>query len=310
VSVESSARPVANGRAETRPVMKATITCRCGPTGSVRHTAGRTFPPARSSNGNGTSTTLCFVMERLPISQRIDVFLGIAQGFENRITGRRVQPLRFIRSLAERAHDYDAYAHGTRNGKHTVQLKLLMLVNRPGHFYSSHRPLHCSVPFLVECETILAARARLHRIVLFCLQCHDEATVSRARPPRPNSCAGSPRAASAGWPSARRRGLTRRRPRDAAPPGRPAPPSSPRGTRPAPHRRSPPCERHREALYPARATRSRVRQMGPFAPSEMRRQWHRLSRGLAARTMPRCVLGLGPVRKHSSSRSGFMRNAV
>jgi hypothetical protein len=39
---------------------------------------------------------LYFIMERLPVSQRVDVFLRIIQESEGRIMGSRLQPLSLI----------------------------------------------------------------------------------------------------------------------------------------------------------------------------------------------------------------------
>jgi hypothetical protein len=52
--------------------------------------AGRTLVAERSSKGNGTSTTLPFVIEWLPVGQGIDILLRVVQEIESRVDRRRV----------------------------------------------------------------------------------------------------------------------------------------------------------------------------------------------------------------------------
>jgi hypothetical protein len=56
-------------------VMKATRMCLCEPKGSVKQTAGLTFAPLKSSNGNGMRTTFPLTIERSAICEAIDVFV-------------------------------------------------------------------------------------------------------------------------------------------------------------------------------------------------------------------------------------------
>ena len=78
-----------------RLVMKATTTWWFVPIGSVRQTAGRSFDAERSSNGNGTSTTLPRVVEGLAISGVVEIRF-VAQEIEGRIFRRGPQPRAFV----------------------------------------------------------------------------------------------------------------------------------------------------------------------------------------------------------------------
>src|ERR1700722_7875864 len=79
----------------SRLVMKATTTWRFAPIGSVRQTAGRSFVAERSSNGNGTSTTLPRVVEGFAIGGAVEVGF-VVQEIEGWIFRRGPQPRAFV----------------------------------------------------------------------------------------------------------------------------------------------------------------------------------------------------------------------
>lgn len=66
-------------------VIKANITCLCGPIESVRQTAGRIFAEERSSKGNGTKTILPFIVEWFSICISIDILFRVFQEIKSRI---------------------------------------------------------------------------------------------------------------------------------------------------------------------------------------------------------------------------------
>ena len=94
LSVSLNTRSVESGFSGTRLVMNAKITCLCSPMGSVRQTAGRTFVLERSSNGKGTSTTLCFI-ERFSIADGVNVFFGVVQVFKGGVAVRMLSTTLF-----------------------------------------------------------------------------------------------------------------------------------------------------------------------------------------------------------------------
>src|SRR5687768_1116763 len=63
-------------------VMKARTMCWCGPSESVRQRAGRSFRVDKSSNGNGTRTTLPLDIEGLPILYGIDILGRVVEEIE------------------------------------------------------------------------------------------------------------------------------------------------------------------------------------------------------------------------------------
>src|SRR5438046_2731205 len=79
-----------------RLVMKAKTTWLCEPVFSVRQTAGRTFIADKSSKGNGTSTTLPFIIERFSVGYGVNIFFLIMKKCESRIVSRRAKPLTVI----------------------------------------------------------------------------------------------------------------------------------------------------------------------------------------------------------------------
>ena len=92
----SSTKSVSIMVAGIQLVMNARMTFRCGPIGSVKHTAGRTLVADRSSNGKGTRTILPQVMKWFPIGQGVDVFFRLFQEIEGRIDRCSLKPLLLV----------------------------------------------------------------------------------------------------------------------------------------------------------------------------------------------------------------------
>ena len=65
----------------------------------MRHTAGRAFSVSRSSNGNGTRTTLPRVIERLAVPKRVAVFLRGVQEVEGAALPGGMQPFLLARFI-------------------------------------------------------------------------------------------------------------------------------------------------------------------------------------------------------------------
>jgi hypothetical protein len=61
-----------------------------------KHTAGRTLVADRSSNGNGTRTTLPLVMKWFPIGQGVDVFFRVFEEIEGRVDRCSLKPLLLV----------------------------------------------------------------------------------------------------------------------------------------------------------------------------------------------------------------------
>src|SRR3989337_1529839 len=122
----------------------------------------------------------CFPMEWLPVSQRIDVLLGVTQEIESRFPGCRLQPLHFIPFVIERIQNEYTNPHRARNGKGTIKPELTMLVNCARHFDGCHCALHCSPPLYRSNPGLLSTLAHQYTPLFHCLQCRPA-----PRPRRP-----------------------------------------------------------------------------------------------------------------------------
>jgi hypothetical protein len=109
---ERAVQCLSSKAAGIRLVMSARMTCRCGPIGSVKHTAGRTLVADRSSNGKGTRTTLPLVIKRLPIGQCVDVFFGFFKEIEGWVACCGLKPLLLVYVGLIRDQDDDADSTG------------------------------------------------------------------------------------------------------------------------------------------------------------------------------------------------------
>ena len=89
----SNTKSVAKGDDETLLVMKAITTCWCGPTGSVKHSAGRTLAVDRSSKGKATRTILFLITDRLPIFETVNVLACFSQVLECWVARCREKPI-------------------------------------------------------------------------------------------------------------------------------------------------------------------------------------------------------------------------
>jgi len=118
-------------------VMNARTTCSCGPTGSVKHTAGRTFVLERSSNGKLTRTTLPLTGQRLPVRKRVDVLGGVVEKRERRTCGCGRLPVHFRQIVFRHQHQH-ADASRTREIERLVKVQRTGFVNVPGDFDGLH----------------------------------------------------------------------------------------------------------------------------------------------------------------------------
>src|SRR5438034_6467273 len=131
--LESNTKSVSNRSVGVRLVINARITWRCGPIGSVRHTAGRAFAPDKSSNGKGTRTTLPLVMEWLPVGQRVNIFFWLFQKIESRVSCCCSKPFTFVYIGLFGDQDDNTDAGWSGNGKLGIQMQLLLFINCPCH---------------------------------------------------------------------------------------------------------------------------------------------------------------------------------
>src|SRR6266508_4564126 len=113
--------------------------------GLVKHTAGRTFIADRSSNGNGTRTTLPLIIESFPISQRVDILFRLPQEIKGRIGRSSSQPFLLVYVGFFSQKNDDTYSTWPCNRKGPIQHKPSLLINRPGCFNRLHGDFHCSL---------------------------------------------------------------------------------------------------------------------------------------------------------------------
>ena len=143
---EFSIRSVSSRSAGVRLLIKARITWRCVPMGSVRQTAGRTLVALRSSNGKGTRTTLPLIIERSPIGKCVDILFGIFQEIEGGVGGCCMEPfsLAYVRVFGQQ----DDYTNPgwSGDGQRFVQNEMVLGVDRSYCFNGLCCGLHFGFP--------------------------------------------------------------------------------------------------------------------------------------------------------------------
>ncbi|MDQ6833333.1 MAG: hypothetical protein M3008_08040, partial [Chloroflexota bacterium] len=100
----------------------------------------------KSSNGNGTRTTLPFIAEGLTVIAGINVLGRIIQEIDPRIPRRSVQPFLLINIHVVRYKEqYTNPARPDyRNG--LIQMQYTLLIQYPGYFNRSHHRFHDRPP--------------------------------------------------------------------------------------------------------------------------------------------------------------------
>ncbi|MBK9613373.1 hypothetical protein [Candidatus Amarobacter glycogenicus] len=125
---------------------KARITCLCGPMGSVRQTAGRTLLLERSSNGNGTRMTLCFVTEWLPIAQRVDIFSASLRKANAGLWAAAANHSVSSHSVCGGIEDDHPHPLGAEDRQQLIQFQLTALIHSSGQFDGRHRGFMVTPP--------------------------------------------------------------------------------------------------------------------------------------------------------------------
>src|SRR6476469_856654 len=99
--------------------------------GSVRQIAGRTFVVVRSSNGNGTRTTLPFIAEWPPVTAGVNILRGITQEIKCRIPCGSPHPFLLVNIRVVCHQEQDAHPTGPDPRDRLIEMQYPMLVYRP-----------------------------------------------------------------------------------------------------------------------------------------------------------------------------------